>query len=41
LFTILLTRADFHPSMAPFSRQTEGSEWLTKAFPPTEDEHKN
>lgn len=27
--------------MAPFSSRIEGPEWLTKAFPPTEDEHKN
>jgi hypothetical protein len=41
LFTIMLTRADFHPSMAPFSSRTEGPEWFTGAFPSTEDEHKN
>lgn len=41
LFTIMLTRANFHPSMAPFSRRTEGPAWLTRAFPSTEDEHKN
>lgn len=41
LFNFLLTCASFHPSMAPFSRRTEGPEWLTRVFPPTEDEHKD
>lgn len=41
LFDIMLTRIDFHPSMAPFSSRTEDPEWLTRAFPLTEDEHKN
>jgi hypothetical protein len=41
LFDIMLTRADFHLSMSPFSSRTEGPEWLTRAFPPTEDEHRN
>lgn len=41
LFTIMLTRADFLPSMPPFSHRTKGPEWLTRGFPPTEDEHRN
>ncbi|XP_050897203.1 uncharacterized protein LOC127104024 [Lathyrus oleraceus] len=41
LFDIMLTRTDFHPSMAPFCSRTEVPEWLTRAFPPNEDEHKN
>lgn len=41
LFDIMLTRANFLPSMAPFNYRTEGPAWLTRPFPPTEDEHRD
>ncbi|XP_050897207.1 uncharacterized protein LOC127104031 [Lathyrus oleraceus] len=41
LFNIMLTRVDFLPSMAPFSRRTEGPAWLTRPFPPTDGEHRD
>lgn len=37
----MLTRVDFEPSMAPFCNQTEGPEWFTRAFTPTEDADKS
>lgn len=41
LFNIMLARANFLPSMAPFSRRIEGPAWFTIPFPPTEDEHRD
>lgn len=41
LFNIMLTRVDFLPSMAPFSRRTEGPAWLTRPFPLTDGKHRD
>ena len=40
LFTIMLTRVDFTPSMGPFYARQDGPEWFTRAFPLTREEDK-
>lgn len=41
LFTIMLTRVDFEPFMAPFHDQKHGPKWFIKVLPPTSTEGNN
>ena len=41
LFSIMFTRVDFEPSMAPLCNRPDGPEWFTRAFPPPRNEDKN